>query len=117
MTRISRNSHQLLIFLFFLAPLQAAAQVPLESIQNLSRSISEKVVTWRRDFHRHPELSNREFRTSGTAARNGSGGLCFVDQIHAAQSEKSKVVRTRQIFAFGGTRIDAALRITAFDGL
>ncbi len=30
--------------------------------------IEGKVVAWRRDFHRHPELSNREFRTSRIVA-------------------------------------------------
>ena len=33
-----------------------------------------------------------EFRASGLAARNGSGGLCFVDKIYAPQSEKSEMV-------------------------
>ena len=28
-------------------------------------AIQAQVVTWRRDFHEHPELGNREFRTSG----------------------------------------------------
>ncbi len=27
-------------------------------------SVEDKVVHWRRDFHQHPELGNREFRTS-----------------------------------------------------
>jgi hypothetical protein len=39
-----------------LLPTLAAADVPLESIQSLSQSISDKVVAWRRDFHQHPEL-------------------------------------------------------------
>jgi len=29
-----------------------------------------RVVTWRRDFHQHPELSNREMRTSGIVAEH-----------------------------------------------
>ena len=29
----------------------------------------KKVIAWRRDFHQHPELSNREFRTSGEIAK------------------------------------------------
>ncbi len=29
-----------------------------------------RVVTWRRDFHQHPELSNRELRTSGIVAEH-----------------------------------------------
>src|SRR4051812_41330246 len=28
----------------------------------------DRVVGWRRDFHQHPELGNREFRTAGIVA-------------------------------------------------
>jgi len=38
--------------------------LPLETINSLSNDLSEQVVSWRRDFHQHPELSNREFRTA-----------------------------------------------------
>ena len=31
-------------------------------------AIEDKVIEWRRDFHEHPELSNREFRTSDIVA-------------------------------------------------
>ncbi len=31
-------------------------------------SVTEQVVAWRRDFHAHPELSNRETRTAGVVA-------------------------------------------------
>lgn len=54
-------------FLLF-CPVAAVAQVPMESIVNLSQSISDQVVAWRRDFHQHPELSNREFRTAEIVA-------------------------------------------------
>ncbi|MBB1268540.1 amidohydrolase [Shewanella sp. SR44-3] len=30
----------------------------------LTAQVEQKVITWRRDLHQHPELSNREFRTS-----------------------------------------------------
>lgn len=30
----------------------------------ISESLEQQVITWRRDLHQHPELSNREFRTS-----------------------------------------------------
>lgn len=30
--------------------------------------ITDQVVAWRRDFHEHPELGNREFRTAGIIA-------------------------------------------------
>lgn len=32
--------------------------------------VEPEVVEWRRDFHRHPELSNREFRTAGIVAEH-----------------------------------------------
>jgi amidohydrolase len=32
-------------------------------------SLQDQIVTWRRDFHEHPELGNREFRTSGIIAK------------------------------------------------
>jgi len=53
--------------------LQAQEEVPLESIDSLSESISARVVAWRRDFHQNPELSNREFRTAGIVAEHLAG--------------------------------------------
>ena len=49
-------------------PLFAELQVPVESINSLSAGLSGQVIEWRRDFHRHPELSNREFRTAAIVA-------------------------------------------------
>lgn len=46
----------------------AAAQV---SDQELAKRIGKEnpqIIEWRRDFHEHPELSNREVRTSGIVA-------------------------------------------------
>ncbi len=37
-------------------------------IDSLTKSIENKVIEWRRDFHQHPELSNRETRTSSIVA-------------------------------------------------
>lgn len=37
-------------------------------IDSGAAEVRGKVVAWRRDFHQHPELSNREFRTSGIVA-------------------------------------------------
>ncbi len=43
-----------------------------EALYNLldsrAKDIEEKVITWRRDLHQNPELSNREFRTSKLVA-------------------------------------------------
>ncbi len=33
-------------------------------------NVKQKVITWRRDFHEHPELSNREFNTSKKVAEH-----------------------------------------------
>jgi amidohydrolase len=38
------------------------------SIDQRARSVEQKVIDWRRDIHQHPELSNRETRTSRLAA-------------------------------------------------
>lgn len=50
------------------APFAFAEPLPLETISSLSKGLSEQVVAWRRDFHQHPELSNREFRTAKIVA-------------------------------------------------
>jgi len=34
------------------------------SLDNEFAAIEDKVIQWRRDFHEHPELSNREFKTA-----------------------------------------------------
>ncbi|MDP5206754.1 amidohydrolase [Alishewanella sp. SMS9] len=36
--------------------------------QRISPELEKKVIEWRRDLHQHPELSNREFRTSKLVA-------------------------------------------------
>lgn len=40
----------------------AAASMP--NAAELTAQVESKVIAWRRDLHQHPELSNREFRTS-----------------------------------------------------
>lgn len=39
-----------------------------DKIDRGAASIENKVIAWRRDIHEHPELSNREFRTSKVVA-------------------------------------------------
>lgn len=48
--------------LSFVLPL--TAQPPADTIDRLTQEILPKVIEWRRDFHKNPELGNREFRTS-----------------------------------------------------
>lgn len=47
----------------------AAARLSAE-IDRRARELEPKVVAWRRDFHEHPELGNREFRTSKLVAEH-----------------------------------------------
>jgi amidohydrolase len=47
----------------------AQATNPLAAqIDRLTQELTPQVVTWRRDFHQHPELGNREHRTSKVIA-------------------------------------------------
>lgn len=39
-------------------------------VNQMVEAIQPKVITWRRDFHQHPELSNREVRTAGIVAEH-----------------------------------------------
>jgi len=36
----------------------------------ITDALLQQVIHWRRDFHQHPELSNREFRTAGKVAEH-----------------------------------------------
>jgi amidohydrolase len=48
---------------------QSDSPVTLEEIDRRA-AIEGRLVAWRRDFHEHPELSNREHRTAGIVARH-----------------------------------------------
>lgn len=51
------------------APAPLRAQPPLHAaIEQRASAVAAKVIAWRRDFHEHPELSNREERTAGIVA-------------------------------------------------
>ncbi len=57
------------IFLLTLlsSPLDAQSPLPAE-IDRREKQIASKVIAWRRDFHEHPELGNRETRTAKIVA-------------------------------------------------
>ncbi len=56
-----------LIVAAFVTPSPAADEI-LTRVEQLTRQVAPKVVQWRRDFHAHPELSNREERTGRVIA-------------------------------------------------
>jgi amidohydrolase len=58
-----------LIFALCLASASAQSPNPLAGdIDRLTQETMPLVVQWRRDFHQHPELGNREFRTAKVIA-------------------------------------------------
>ncbi len=62
-----------LMILFLLSSSLCAQQAPqtlLTTISDLTEEIEAEVISWRRDFHQHPELSNREYRTAGIVAEH-----------------------------------------------
>jgi amidohydrolase len=56
----------LLLTALLALPLPAAAF----DVEALSRSVDASMVEWRRDIHQHPELGNREVRTSAKVAEH-----------------------------------------------
>ncbi|HET7202813.1 MAG TPA: amidohydrolase [Steroidobacteraceae bacterium] len=46
----------------------AGAAVDDAAVEAATKSVMPQVITWRRDFHQNPELSNREVRTSRVVA-------------------------------------------------
>lgn len=54
--------------MLLLAALPSVAQEPDPDVARSIAAIEDDVITWRRDIHRHPELSNREFRTAKLVA-------------------------------------------------
>ncbi|MGH8167207.1 MAG: amidohydrolase, partial [Woeseiaceae bacterium] len=57
-----------LVVLAFATP--TYAEDAKERLDDAFDAIEPKVIAWRRDFHQHPELSNREFRTAGKVAEH-----------------------------------------------
>lgn len=60
----------LLLFSSLLISQNVIAQAPALPVEVQSHvdSVMPQVIDWRRDFHEHPELGNREFRTAGIIA-------------------------------------------------
>jgi len=56
-----------LSFLFFILISQFLYS---QDIDNQINDIEKKLISWRHDFHKYPEVSNREFRTSEVIAKH-----------------------------------------------
>lgn len=57
-----------ILFVGFASASQAQQAALPANVQSIVDRVMPQVVEWRRDFHQHPELGNREFRTSGIVA-------------------------------------------------
>jgi amidohydrolase len=65
------RNYVVLTVAFLLAPGSVTGQTanPLAGqVEKLTQELIPQVVTWRRDFHQHPELGNRETRTAKVIA-------------------------------------------------
>lgn len=60
----------LLIALWLIAMTAARAEVTAGELDVAIAALEPRVIGWRRDFHSHPELGNREIRTSGVVAEH-----------------------------------------------
>jgi len=60
----------LLASLLAFATSAAQADVTAAELDAAAATLEPRVVEWRRDFHLHPELANREVRTSGKVAEH-----------------------------------------------
>ena len=49
------------------SPHPSAAQ-EWPDVAEMAAALEDQVLSWRRDFHQHPELSNREIRTAEIVA-------------------------------------------------
>jgi amidohydrolase len=61
----------LLLTLFVVAAHSSGhAETVRDAIDQQTKSVEAKMIAWRRDIHQHPELGNREFRTSALVAEH-----------------------------------------------
>jgi len=65
---ITMKQWSTLIAMWLVAMTAAHAEVTGSELDKATAALEPRVIEWRRDFHSHPELGNREFRTSGIVA-------------------------------------------------
>ena len=72
---------------------QSTGPSPLAAdADRLAAAVQPKVVSWRRDFHQHPELGNQEVRTAGIVAQHLKA-LGFEVQTNVAHTGVVGVLR------------------------
>ena len=64
----NRNNMMRKLIVLLLAPAGLLAQ-PAD-LDTRVKEVNKKVIEWRRHFHQHPELSNREFKTAAKVAEH-----------------------------------------------
>jgi len=89
--------------LLLLATATASAEVTPTELDAAATALEPRVIEWRRDFHSHPELGNREFRTSarvadhlrslGLEVRTGIAHTGVVAVLHGALSGPTIMLR------------------------
>src|SRR5690606_15103459 len=70
---IVRHAFPLTLSLALAAAFPAFAQSPAaqsDAVAEAAQRLRADVVAWRRDFHQHPELGNRETRTAARVAEH-----------------------------------------------
>ena len=93
-----RSMKQLLILLAFMVVTSlgfAQKKNSNQEIHTAALKLEDKTIAWRRDFHEHPELGNREFRTAkiiadhlrslGIEVREGVGKTGVVGVLRGAK--------------------------------
>ncbi len=68
MQHLNRTFFNWLLLSFPFVSLAQSNTALLARMDKTTDALTPKLVTWRRDFHQHPELGNREFETSAKIA-------------------------------------------------
>jgi amidohydrolase len=60
----------IVVALLLLAAVPVRAEITEAQLDQVAKSFAPQVITWRRDFHQHPELGNSEIRTAKVVAEH-----------------------------------------------